>query len=100
MIQFQNVEKRMHDMIIIPSFQLTMKATEVHAIYSNVNIREQLIALLSLQSYPSQGEILLTEVPLTKKNKHEIQFFSIHDLLYEKLTVKRNVAIHKSDANE
>ena len=101
MIQFQNVEKRMHDMIIIPSFQLTMKATEVHAIYSNVNIREQLIALLSLQSYPSQGEILLTEVPLTKKNKHEIQFFSIHDLLYEKLTVKEMLQfINRMQTNE
>lgn len=88
MIQFQDVEKRMHDMVIIPSFQLTMKATEVHAIYSNVNIREQLIALLSLQSYPSHGEILLKDQPLTRKNKDLIQLFSIHDVLYEKLKVK------------
>src|SRR5699024_12014462 len=60
MIQFQNVEKRMHDMIIIPSFQLTMKATEVQVIYSNVNIRDLIIELLCLKSYHYLDKILLT----------------------------------------
>lgn len=101
MIQFQDVEKRMHDMIIIPSFQLTMKPNEVYAIYSNVNIREQLMSLLSLQSYPSHGEILLKEELLTKQNKQSIQFFSIHDVLYEKLTVKEMLQfINRMQTNE
>ncbi|MBB4822994.1 ABC-2 type transport system ATP-binding protein [Sporosarcina luteola] len=83
-LEFINAEKRIHDSLIFPSFNLTVNKGQVVAVYSSVNVREQLIHLLLGKSSLSHGEIRLDG---SFKQTNCPGFFFLHHSLYERLSV-------------
>ncbi|WP_432363424.1 LytTR family transcriptional regulator DNA-binding domain-containing protein [Sporosarcina sp. UB5] len=93
-LQFINAEKRIHDSIIFPSFDLSIELGNVVAVYSSVNVREQLIELLLEKSKLSNGEIRIGESGISE-NKSKIGFYFLHDGLYERLSVQEMIQFTK-----
>lgn len=93
-LQFINAEKRIHDSVVFPAFDLSVDAGKVVAVYSSVNVREQLIELLLEKSKLSNGEIRIGESG-DSKNKPKIGFFFLHDGLYERLSIEEMIRFMK-----
>lgn len=89
-LQFINAEKRIHDSIIFPSFDLSIDVGKIVAVHSSVNVREQLIELLLEKSKLSDGEIRVGDGGISE-NKSKIGFFFLHDGLYERLSVEEMI---------
>lgn len=87
MLQFIEVEKRINDLLLLPPFSLQVTKNEITSICSSLNIREQIIQLLRLQTTPSYGEILINGEKLTKNNVNQLGFFLLYEPLYKRLTV-------------
>ncbi|WP_339252197.1 LytTR family transcriptional regulator DNA-binding domain-containing protein [Sporosarcina sp. FSL W8-0480] len=90
-LQFINAEKRINDSVIFPSFDLTVEPKKVVAVYSSVNVREQLIDLLLGRSQLSDGEIRINN----GESKQQIGFLFLHDGLYDRLTIEEMVQFTK-----
>lgn len=86
-LQFINAEKRIHDSVIFPAFDLSIESGKVVAIYSSVNVREQLIEILLEKSILSNGEIRI-EGGSISDNKSIVGFFFLQGFLYERLTIE------------
>lgn len=82
-LQFINAEKRMHDAVIFPAFDLSLEGGKIVAVYSSVNVREQLINLLLGKTMLSQGEIRFEE-----NTKQRIGYFFLHAGFYERLSIE------------
>ncbi|WJY27322.1 LytTR family transcriptional regulator DNA-binding domain-containing protein [Sporosarcina trichiuri] len=80
-VEFIQAEKRKHDTVLFPPFDLALTPGEVTAIQSSVNVREELLDLLSGRSSLTHGELKL-EV------NRPAGFFFLPTGLYERLTVK------------
>ena len=80
-IQFINAEKRIHDSVVFPAFDLSIDSGKVVAVYSSVNVREQLIELLLGKSKLSNGEIRVGDNDISDKNE-KIGFFFFFIGLY------------------
>ncbi|MGN7385754.1 LytTR family transcriptional regulator DNA-binding domain-containing protein [Sporosarcina sp. SAFN-015] len=93
-LQFINAEKRIHDSVVFPSFDLSIDLGKVVAVYSSVNVREQLIELLLEKSKLSNGEIRIGDSGISE-NKTKIGFYFLHDGLYERLSVEEMVRFTK-----
>ncbi|MGG0668867.1 LytTR family transcriptional regulator DNA-binding domain-containing protein [Sporosarcina koreensis] len=89
-LQFINAEKRIHDSVIFPSFDLSIDLGKIVAVHSSVNVREQLIELLLERSKLSNGEIRIGESGISE-NKSKIGFFFLQDGLYERLSVEEMI---------
>ena len=94
-LTFIDAEKHQNDALIFPAFSLTLTAGEVLAVYSNVNIREQLIKLLLEKSSLSQGEIQLAGQSLASKSV-EMGFLFLSEGVYERLSVMENLDFFKN----
>lgn len=88
-LQFINAEKRVNDTVVFPSFNLNVDTGKVIALYSSVNVREQLINLLLEKTRLSNGQILFSNTP------EEIGFLFLDSGLYERLTVKETIQFSK-----
>ncbi len=86
-LKFINAEKRIYDTLVFPSFDLTVNLGHVSALYSSVNVREQMIHLLLGKTALSQGEIRLGPAPL-KQASRDIGFLFLNGPLYERLSVE------------
>ncbi len=86
-LKFINAEKRIHDTLVFPSFDLTVNLGQVAALYSSVNVREQMIHLLLGKTALSQGEIRFGPAPL-KQASRDIGFLFLNGPLYERLSVE------------
>ncbi|MFD1708351.1 LytTR family transcriptional regulator DNA-binding domain-containing protein [Siminovitchia sediminis] len=86
-LTFKSAEKRINDTLVFPSFDLTIHPGQVTAMYSNVNIREQLIQLFLGKTALSQGHILIEEQNM-KFPSPQIGFLFLNPGLYERLTVQ------------
>ena len=84
-LQFINAEKRIHDSVVFPAFDLSIDSGKVVAVYSSVNVREQMIELLLEKSKLSNGEIRIGENGIAE-NKANIGFYFLHSGLYERLS--------------
>ncbi|MCM3709428.1 LytTR family transcriptional regulator DNA-binding domain-containing protein [Sporosarcina luteola] len=93
-LQFINAEKRIHDSVVFPAFDLSVDAGKVVAVYSSVNVREQLIELLLEKSKLSNGEIRVGESGISE-NRTKIGFFFLHGGLYERLSIEEMVRFTK-----
>lgn len=93
-LQFINAEKRVHDSVIFPSFDLAIDVGKIVAVHTSVNVREQLIELLLEKSKLSNGEIRIGDGGISE-NKSKIGFFFLHDGLYERLSVEEMVRFTK-----
>lgn len=93
-LQFINAEKRIHDSVVFPAFDLSVDAGKVVAVYSSVNVREQLIELLLERSKLTNGEIRVGDSGIAK-NKSEIGFFFLHGGLYERLSIEEMIRFTK-----
>lgn len=82
-LQFINAEKRIHDTVIFSSFDLSITGGKIVAVYSSVNVREQLINLLLGKTILSHGELRMKE-----NGKQQIGYFFLHDGLYERLSIE------------
>ena len=94
-LTFIDAEKHQNDALIFPAFSLTLTAGEVLAVYSNVNIREQLIKLLLGKTSLSQGEIQLAGQSLASKSV-EMGFLFLSEGVYERLSVMENLNFFKN----
>ncbi|VEF46279.1 ABC transporter ATP-binding protein [Bacillus freudenreichii] len=94
-LDFVNVEKRIHDTLIFPSFDLSVNPGKVVAVYSSVNVREQIIHLLLGKSALFQGEIRVGE-SLLRHPSRDIGFLFLHNALYERLSVEEMLRFIKS----
>lgn len=93
-LHFINAEKRIHDSVVFPSFDLSVDAGKVVAIHTSVNVREQLIELLLEKSKLSNGEIRIGESGISE-NRSKIGFFFLHDGLYERLSIEEMIRFTK-----
>lgn len=93
-LQFINAEKRIHDAIIFPAFDLSVGPGKTVAIYSSVNVREQLINLLLAKTRLSTGEIRVDEQTISQ-HKQRIGFFFLHSGLYERLSIEEMLLFTK-----
>ncbi|WP_252501794.1 LytTR family transcriptional regulator DNA-binding domain-containing protein [Sporosarcina sp. Marseille-Q4943] len=93
-LQFINAEKRIHDSVVFPAFDLSIEPGKLVAVYSSVNVREQLIELLLEKSKLSNGEIRIGESGISE-NKSKIGFYFLHDGLYERLSVEEMIQFTK-----
>lgn len=93
-LQFINAEKRVHDSIVFPAFDLSIGPGKIVAVYSSVNVREQLIKLLLEQTILSNGEIRVGESGISE-NKQQIGFYFLHDFLYERLSIEEMLTFTK-----
>ncbi|RWR07309.1 LytTR family transcriptional regulator DNA-binding domain-containing protein [Siminovitchia fortis] len=85
-LQFVDAEKRVHDTIIFPSFDLSVNPGQVSALYSSVNAREQIINLLLGKTALSHGEIRVGHKRLQHPSK-DIGFLFLNTALYERLSI-------------
>src|SRR5690625_5093519 len=89
-LSIENLEKHDKDVILFPSFNLTMKEYEIFAIYSSLNLRKVLLDTFIGKSSTPSGEILVNGQSLTAS---KVTYFSqlgilfFEDGLYERLTV-------------
>lgn len=101
-LQFIDAEKRVHDTIIFPSFDLTVNPGEVCALYSSVNVREQIINLLIGKTALSNGKISIGQ-NLFKYPAKEIGFLFLNVTLYERLSIEEMLTfikrLYESDQN-
>lgn len=93
-LQFINAEKRVNDTVVFPSFDLSIELGKVVAVYSSVNVREQLIELLLKKSKLSNGEIRIEERVISE-TKSKIGFYFLRDGLYERLSVEEIIRFTK-----
>lgn len=93
-LAFIDVEKHKNDALVFPAFNLSLAAGEVLAIYSNVNIRSQLMELLLEKSSLSQGEIQLAGQALAQKSV-KMGFLFLNDGVYKRLTVLEALRFYK-----
>src|SRR5690606_12576216 len=80
--------------VVFPSFDLIVKAGDITAIHSNVNIRQQLMDILTANSTLSSGEITFEKKPLPKKADN-IGFFFLEAGYYERLDVQETLQFHR-----
>ncbi|GKV70091.1 transcriptional regulator [Sporosarcina sp. NCCP-2716] len=79
-LEFKQAEKRVHDSVLFPPFDLVLSAASVTAIQSSVNVREDLLGLLCGQGSLSHGEL--------KWGEHTRSGFCfLEPGLYERLSV-------------
>ncbi|MDN4606133.1 LytTR family transcriptional regulator DNA-binding domain-containing protein [Sporosarcina highlanderae] len=93
-LQFIGAEKRINDMVVFPSFDLSVEPGKVVAVYSSVNVREQLIDLLLEKSKLSNGEIRIGKSGISE-NRTGIGFFFLQNGLYERLSVEEMIRFTK-----
>ncbi|MDV6379130.1 LytTR family transcriptional regulator DNA-binding domain-containing protein [Sporosarcina sp. GW1-11] len=93
-LRFINAEKRIHDSIIFPPFNLSVNRGQSVAIYSSVNVREQLIQLLLEDVRLSSGEVKIGNDSYGE-NKQIVGFLFLGSGLYERLSVEEMVAFTK-----
>ncbi|MFC5605031.1 LytTR family transcriptional regulator DNA-binding domain-containing protein [Sporosarcina koreensis] len=93
-LQFINAEKRIHDSVVFPPFDLSVDAGKVVAVYSSVNVREQLIGLLLEKSKLSNGEIRIGNSNISENNL-KIGFYFLQDGLYERLSIEEMIHFTK-----
>ncbi len=86
-LQFMDAEKRVNDTIIFPSFNLLVTPGQVTALYSSVNVREQIINLLLGKTGLSHGEIHIGQNLLKHPTKN-IGFLFLDVALYERLSIE------------
>lgn len=94
-LQFTDAEKRVHDTLIFPSFDLSVNPGKVTAIYSSVNVREQIINLLLGRTALSLGEIRIGQ-SLLKHPSKDIAFLFLNIVLYERLSIEEMLKFIKS----
>lgn len=94
-LAFIDAEKHKNDALVFPAFNLSLAAGEVLAIYSNVNIRSQLIELLLEKSSLSQGEIQLAGQALAQKSV-KMGFLFLNDGVYKRLTILEALRFYKN----
>lgn len=93
-LTFLEAEKRINDMLVFPSFNLSIEKGQIVAIYTNVNIREQIIDLLLGKSSLSHGEIQMEGSDETN-NQQPVGFLFLENGLYERLTVEEMLIFTK-----
>ena len=86
-LRFTNVEKRLNDSLIFPTFNLHIRDKEVTAVYSSLNVREILLHMLTRKASVSIGEISIKDIDISKVNLAEVGFLFLNEGLYERLTV-------------
>ncbi|WP_318616386.1 LytTR family transcriptional regulator DNA-binding domain-containing protein [Sporosarcina sp. YIM B06819] len=94
-LQFSNVEKRLNDTLVFPSFNLHVKGSQVTAIYSSLNVRSTLLHMLTRQIPVLNGEIFIGDVEISKVNLSDIGFSFRNEGLYERLTVAEQLNLYR-----
>lgn len=93
-LSFNNAEKRINDVLIFPSFSLTMNPGNIVAIQSTVNVREQLLNLLLRKTALSSGEVMINDIDISC-SKQQIGFLFLNEGLYERLTIQEMLSFTK-----
>lgn len=97
-LSIKNLEKHDGDMILFPSFHLTIHKHEIIAIYSSLNVRSTLLAMLIGESSTLDGEILVKGHSRTENKTMyfgQMSIFRLDDGLYERLTVRDHFKFYK-----
>lgn len=97
-LSIKNVEKSDGDMVLFPSFHLEITEHEIVAIYSSLNVRAVLLAMLVGESLTLDGEILVSGHSYTKNKEmylSQMSAFRLDDGLYERLTVSDHFKFYK-----
>ena len=82
-IKFIQAEKQINDSVIFPPFDLSVEPSEVVALCTSVNVREQIIDILLGKKLLSNGEILTP--------KKEIGYFFLNEGFYDRLSLKETL---------
>jgi ABC-2 type transport system ATP-binding protein len=86
-LQITNVEKRLNDSLIFPTFNLHVDGSQVTAIYSSLNVRNTLLQMLTRKMPITNGDISVKNTSITKQDLSRIGFLFLKEALYERLTV-------------
>ncbi|CAM3191869.1 LytTR family transcriptional regulator DNA-binding domain-containing protein [Filibacter tadaridae] len=86
-LQFTNVEKRLNDSLIFPTFNLQVGFSQVTAIHSSLNVRNILLQMITREVPIFNGEISIGETKISNVHLPDIGFSFLNEGLYERLTV-------------
>ena len=94
-LKFNNVEKRLSDSLVFPTFNLHMVEAEVTAIYSSLNVRTTILQMLTKEMPILNGEIFVGNTEISKVNLSEIGFLFLNEGFYERLTVADHLNLYR-----
>ncbi|WP_342600754.1 LytTR family transcriptional regulator DNA-binding domain-containing protein [Psychrobacillus sp. FSL H8-0483] len=86
-LKFVQAEKQINDTILFPAFDLSVEPSEVVAICTSVNVREQLITILL-------GKKLLSNGSITYSLGDRLGFFFLDEGVHERLTVNESLKFY------
>lgn len=93
-LKFNDVEKRLSDALIFPSFNLQIIEAEVAAIYSNLNVRNTLLQMLMKEIPILNGEIFIENTEISKVDLTAVGFLFLQEGYYERLTVREHLNLY------
>ncbi|BBI35850.1 LytTR family transcriptional regulator DNA-binding domain-containing protein [Cohnella abietis] len=97
-LQIRELERYTENMLVFPSFHIDVDRHDVIALYSSMNVRSTLIAMLTGRLPLSSGEIRVTGVLYSSNKKaylSQLGLLLLDEGLYERLTVKENFTFYK-----
>ena len=81
-LQFIDAEKSVDGKLVFPSFNLTIKEGQVIAIHTDVEIREQVMKVISGKTKLTGGDFII------EANERKIGYYFLEAFLYERLKVE------------
>lgn len=91
-LKFVQTEKRINDMLVFPSFDLTINTGQIVAIHTSVTIRNQIIDVILGKSSLSHGEI---QIEGKVNNQRTVGILFLENDLYERLTIREMLLFTK-----
>ncbi|BBH18757.1 ABC transporter [Paenibacillus baekrokdamisoli] len=98
-LQIIELESYTENMLVFPPFHIEVARHDVIAIYSSMNVRNTLLAMLTGRLPLSSGEIRLNGAVYSSNKKaylSQLGLLQLEEGLYERLTVKENFIFYKN----
>ncbi|GKU78540.1 LytTR family transcriptional regulator DNA-binding domain-containing protein [Paenibacillus sp. L3-i20] len=97
-LQIKELERYMENMLVFPAFHIEVAQHEVVALYSSMNVRNTLIAMLTGKLPISTGDIYVNKETFSSNRSLYLLHMGLlllNDGHYERLTVKENFTFFK-----
>lgn len=97
-LTINELERYTENVLVFPAFHIEIARHEVVALYSSMNVRNTLLAMLTGKLPISSGEIKVNELSFANNRKgflSQIGLLLLEEGSYERLTVKENFSFFK-----
>jgi len=97
-LTINELERYTENVLVFPAFHIEIARHDVVALYSSMNVRNSLLAMLTGKLPISSGEIIVNDLTFTNNRKgflSQMGFLLLEEGSYERLTVKENFNFFK-----